>query len=225
MKRLIIVGGGKGADLVIDYLKKVREHDKFICGEESVEILGIVDDNTSGERGGVPVIGKVDDVRKYSPSEVVITCSSSKMQFRRIVYDKFREYEMMNVLISDDIEGEIGQGNFIFDNVRVGRFAKVGDNNVISSYTCINHHNRVGSSNLFGPGCMLSGSVTIGDNCTFGSGIIFENGIKVGNNCTIPSGTVVVGDLADNTRILAHIAPNMGFYVGSRVAGRRPQGK
>lgn len=221
-RELYIIGAGRGADVVIEYLRHMDSwHEE--C-QPPISIEGIFDDDSEfDQRLGIPVIGKVCEVNNLPP-ETLLCISSSNMGFRRKIWELFGQgrFFFMNILMSkpsSSCDIGLGQSNLVFPNVIMGPFAEINDNNVISTSTVINHHCKIGDGNLFGPGCMLSGSVTIGNNCTFGSGIIFEPRVVIEDNVSIVSGTVISKGTKVKTRtqIKAHIQLGNGIYQGDRV--------
>lgn len=214
VRKLFVVGAGKGADLVIRYFQELPSW----CLECRVpfSIEGVFDDNKTGDCLGVPILGKVSLVDSLPDGtlhieddmvvvdETVSLCiSSSNMKFRRQVYGAHRKRFFFEGVLRSRPKGYIGQGNLIFPRVTMDWFSTIGDNNVISTGAVINHHCHVGNGNLFGPGCMLSGSVTVGNNCLFGSGVIVEPCVTIGDDVHVASGTIIVSDVPSGTTIKA----------------------
>lgn len=221
----VIIGGGNGADLVIEYVLRGYGPcvilDDFRYGTGDAPLL----------KHDFPVIGPIDEqMQKMLDSDPPciwsVFISSSNMPFRRRVFEKYKNAAaFMNVVNSDICRTvSIGRSNIIFNGVTVGEFCVIGDNNVISSGSVINHHCKIGSGNLFGPGVMLSGSVTIGDNNTFGTGIFIEPGVVIGDNCSIASGSIIVGSIPSGSRVVAKRDPSMAVYLQT-VGVREPKEK
>ncbi len=212
-KNLIIIGAGRGVDVVLGWLKLEREKlEIWGVPGESMNVL-IVDDDPKKERftdlmgTAHPVHHSVSKmVNEFDPTDTMLALSMSNMPGRRKIFAEYSpEFNFANVGLGDYsvLFWGLGAGcsNTLFRGIIFEAGATIGDNNVISSGCVINHHCKIGSGNLFGPGCLLSGSVTIRDNCTIGSGVIFQPRVVVGNNVTIPSGCVVVRSIPDNTAI------------------------
>ncbi len=223
MKKLILLGGGMGAQSSIRYFKDTHE------------IYGVLDDVRTEPVNGIPVLGTIkDDVVNFSPDEFMlfITFSSHHtggMVARRQIYEKYSQtYEFVNMLRSNILCDSIGTGNFIFPGVNTDWWSTIGNNNVISAGNTFAHHTTIGSSCLFGPGNMLSCQIKVGDGCIFGSGIIVEPFVNIGNNVKIASGTVILQDIPDNSYVLADrsLNSNMAVYQGGRrvVTSKRKHG-
>jgi acetyltransferase-like isoleucine patch superfamily enzyme len=146
------------------------------------------------------------DKREYDSIIIALGGSLKSMQFRKKVYDFYKEKNIQfSNLISDDAnirDGvRMGQGNIIGSGVFIGAHSIIGENNFISYMTCIGHHNKIGNCNLFAPGVMMSGLVEIGDNCILTTGVNFIDKVKLGSNVILPLGYNVVRNLPDNTVI------------------------
>jgi len=165
--KIALIGNGKGGEIAEYYLT-----------------------HTPSE---VPKITFFKDTDIIPKGYKVLITFSKNMKRRREVYAQ--HVGKCTSLILSNIKCEVGECNFIFNNVTAGFKAKIGNNNVISSGVIINHHCTIGDGNLIGPGTVMAGSVTIGDNCNIGAGVTFEPGISIGDNSRIVSGANVVQSL------------------------------
>jgi len=205
---LIIIGGGKGAQLIIDWAKST-----------AWKIAGILDDNKEGEAFGHKILGAVSCLDAGGIIGKTLICSASSPRFRRHVWNLYHDdHNFINCFRSSVryLRPDYGAGNVVFPDVSFDVFSVIGNNNVISAGSVIAHHCTIGSHNLFGPGVHLSGSVTIGDGNLIGSCVVVEPNVKIGNDCVIPSGTVVVKDLRDGTKITVRMGIDDRVYGGER---------
>ena len=224
--RLIFIGGGKGAQIALrHFITKELEYGNQ-CGEPFYHTYWYVDDFktdtiTYGTNWIARRLGGVAELDSMNPHDSHLLCVVSRnMEFRREVFDKFRERMWVTMILSTGLDGvQIGRGNFVFRNVAFEDFCEVGDNNVISSGCIINHHNKIGSGNLLGPGCLFSGTVTVGDNCDIGAGVIVHPRVTIGNNCKIASGSIITANLPDGARVIAPTdhRNGTGVYQGDRI--------
>jgi acetyltransferase-like isoleucine patch superfamily enzyme len=211
-KRLILIGGGKGAQMTLQYVTELREEEAAVCHSHiTPQLYGILD-----QKDGPDVIGKPFEWIPEDDAEYTFFCTGSRdMRFRRKAFEFYRQYgEFLNVLESEI--KSVGQGNFVFEGVTFGRFSTLGDNNVVSCGCHFGHHNEIGSGNLFGPGCMTSGTVKIGDNCDFGAGVIVQPRVTIGDGCRIASGTVIVKNLLPGTDVKAEFLGGFSVFQGGR---------
>lgn len=195
-KKLLILGGGRGAVQTIDALHR----------SDSYEIVGILDDNQAlfeSEVLGYNVLGPISMVKKLweeGSFEQAIISFSTDIESRANLYYSLKEQGIPfanvvdnNVSIHSNVQ--IGEGNLIMSFCRLGSFSRLGCNNFLSAYVNIEHHCRVGDCCTFGPGVFLSSRVDIGDRVKFGTGIFIEPGICIGEDTIIASGSVITSDI------------------------------
>jgi len=201
IERILIIGGGNVAVLVLDILKRVP----------SQQAIGIVDDNPALIGTTVmdcPVLGNLKKVNQlwhddaFDAAALAIGILPARADF----FEKFaREgVPFTNIIDPSAIIGEgseMGSGNMIMAFCRLGPEAVIGDNNFLSAYVNIEHHNIMGSHCTFGPNVFMSGGVNIGSHVRFGTGISIEPRITIGDHVTIASGTVLTTHIPDNTLV------------------------
>ncbi len=195
-QRILLLGGGMGATLVLDVLTRVPNQ----------RAVGILDDNPKIQGKtvmGVPVIGRMDDIvslweRKAFDGAVIAI--STLLKLRNDLFNKFTALGIPfanvidpTVAVSSNVS--IGTGNVIFGFCRIGTCTTIGDNNFISAYVNIEHHNTLGDCCTFGPGLWTSGDVKLGSRIRFGTGIFVEPHIVIGDDSIVASGTVLTANV------------------------------
>lgn len=204
VEKVIIIGGGKGADVLIDIL----------LDDYSKRIVGIVDDNVKVMKNyEFPILDtSIQDFphkisRDYYDSVIIsIGSNFESMKKRHNIFEyyssegiKFTNVISKTAIIKKNVS--IGVGNIIGDDVYIGTQTTIGDNNSISYKAIIGHHNRIGDSNLIAPNFCSSGSVFIGSNSILPAGVTTLNRITIGNNVIIPIGYLVDKDIEDDFKI------------------------
>lgn len=200
--RLLLVGGGAAAVLVLDVV--------FRCNE--YKPVGILDDDKrlAGKTVfGVPVVGAIDravELWKEGFYDAVVISISTALVFRRKVFNALREQGIPFANVIDPsstvhMNVQMGQGNIILGKCRIGPCTIVGDNNFVSAYTNIEHHNRLGSHCTFGPAVCTSGLVEIESSVKFGTGIFIEPFVKIGEESVVASGAVLVAPVPPNSLV------------------------
>jgi len=195
-ERVLILGGGKSAIMVMD----------IILNNKFQKIAGILDDNK--EYHGKKLFGYeiqgpialIDDLMIQQSFDSVIISFSKPIEARSKLYMQLSQKGVKFANIIDDSviihrNVKLGRGNIVFAYSRIGVCSKIGNNNFISSYTNIEHHNILGNNCTFGPFVSTSGSVEIGDEVKFGTGILIEPGLKIGQESIISSGCVITNDI------------------------------
>lgn len=199
-KRILILGGGRGAVQVIDVILRKRDF----------KIVGILDDNPnlSGKTiFGYPIIGPIAKVLEMWENKFfdrLIISFTNDLKKRTQIYKIYKKYSIPfaniidpNVSIHSNIT--IGEGNIIMSFCRVGSCSIIGNNNFFSAYVNIEHHNVVNNHCTFGPGVLTSGGVNIGDCVKFGTGVFVEPGIRIGENSIIASGSILTSNIVPNS--------------------------
>ena len=194
--RIIIIGAGRGAVQVIDAINRLP----------NMRTVGIVDSNNdllNNTLMGVKIIGDLKSINKLKSSNIfdeAIIAFSNDIDARTKVFNELKEKEIQfaNIIdpsVSIHSNYDIGEGNIIIANSRVGACAVIGDNNFFSAFTGIEHHCKIGSGCTFGPGVITSSRVYIGDKVKFGTGIFIEPGINIGDNSIVASGSILTIDV------------------------------
>ena len=197
-ERVVIIGAGKGAEVVIDIL----------LDDPSKVIVGLVDDNVRELRNySFPVLDcTVNDfpdkygAEFYDTAIISIGANRRSMRVRSAI---FLDYEKRGVKFTNAISKsaeirrgvQLGVGNIVGAGCYIGTLTIIGNNNCINYGTNIGHHNVVGSHNLFAPGVFTSGSDTIGDSCILPAGVAMVNRAQIGNNVVVPVGYAISGNV------------------------------
>ncbi len=203
-ERVMLIGAGKGAEIVIDIL--LDDYDKHIVGlidtyAESFEIYPY-----PLIRCNVENFPQEIDANSYDSVIITFGSSLNTFQYRKKIFKLYEEHE---ILFSNAVEKNcnfrrnvgIGKGNIICGNSYFGTGTVIGDNNFISYGANIGHHNSMGSHNLIAPGFATAGFVNIGDGCIITTGVITRSKLSIGNNVVLPLGYTVLGDIEDNAII------------------------
>jgi sugar O-acyltransferase (sialic acid O-acetyltransferase NeuD family) len=199
--KILIIGGGTGADIVYDLLSN----------DQRAQIVGVADPAFNIlEAKGIPIksdfeITKINDmIVSGEVNSLLISINEMGIRKKFLEFAKEKSIELVNVISSNSAissSADFGMGLSIGDFSRLGADSYLGDNIFLSSYVNIDHHCTVGDNTTFGPGVFLSGRVVIGQNCVFGSMVSIEPKIVVGDNCTIASGSVITQDIPPNSLV------------------------
>lgn len=202
IKRVAILGAGRGSMQVIDLVSHINDTIAVALFDDDETIVGQIVD-------GVPVLDKLnfDKIAEYHSKGVfdyVANGIGGSCELRKKCFDELtkRGVPYINLIHPTAVIGDyvkMGSGNIILPMTHIGPHAKIGNDCFMTAKTSIEHHNIVGSHCTFGPGVMMSGSVTIGDCTKFGAGIFIEPKVIVGSNCKIASGSILISHVPDNS--------------------------
>ena len=203
-ERVVIIGAGKGAEVVIDIL--LDDHQKVIVGlvDDNVKSLNHYDYKISPY--GLFEFADKADRNMFDSVVISIGANLKSMELRAKIFNYYREREFnFTNVISKNIDirrnVKIGEGNLIGARVYIGTMTTIGDNNSISYGATIGHHNSIGSHNLIAPNVVTSGSVKIGNQCIIPAGVNVINRVSIGDNVVFPLGYNVVQNIEDGITI------------------------
>lgn len=199
-KSVAFVGGGMGAEVLLEKLKDLSQLDK---------VGGYFDDNEKKHLGGIKHLGeplRSSIHKRFINGEfdgIIITVTSS-IKFRREIMNLAEEFEIPLATFIDSNSfvcksAVIGAGSIVLDSARVGCKAQIGKNVFLSGFVNVDHHCEIGENSTFGPGVFFSGNVKTGTDNVFGSNIVIEPGLVIGDNCKVASGSVLTKNVPSAT--------------------------
>lgn len=202
--RIVVVGGGGHAKVLISVLKK----------SSSYELIGYTDVRDSGELLGIPYLGTDSVLETLAETNVgcfaalgvgKVTVNEERMRLAdRIVGLSFRLPEVISphALVNEDVT--IGDGTVVFDGAVINTGARIGRASIINTNSTVEHDCVIGDNVHLAPGANLSGGVSVGHNCMIGTGANVIQGIGICADCLIGAGTTVIKDITTS-----------GVYVGN----------
>lgn len=211
MEKIVVIGGGGHAKVVIGILKRIR----------SFKILGYVDPRDNGEILGVPYLG-ADSVlaqirKKYPKCSVAIGVGSvSVSEQREKIYNKIRllGFKMPAVISPEAIVNEnvsVGEGTVIVDGAVVNPGTTIGQCTIINTNSSVDHDSIIGDFVHIAPGVTVSGGVKVGKNSFLSVGSSVIQYKTIGANCMIGAGATVVKDCLE-----------AGTYLGTPARLKKP---
>lgn len=204
-ERIIIIGGGGHAKVIINILKKLQ---KF-------EIIGYVDLIDKNLILGIKYLG-TDEVLekwyKWGVRNVAIGIGQNGLNSKRFQIIKICEEIGFNIpniisptaIINQNIK--LGKGNQILDGVIINSGTIISDYNIINTGAIIEHDVSIGNYCHIAPGVIIGGEVKIGNYTMVGLGAKVKPGIYITDNCMIGAGGLVIKALSEP-----------GIYIGIPV--------
>jgi len=201
--KIIIIGGGGHAKVIINTLKKINKYD----------IMGYVSDENTGKILGINYIGNDDCLTELYNNKIKTAALgigqvmlSSKRLDVVISLKKIGFYlpslVSPDAIINSDVY--IGEGTQILDGVIINSGTQIGNFSIINTNATIEHDCIVGDYCHIATRATLSGGVEVGDFSMIGSNAVIVQYKKISANTLIGSGGVVIKDI---------IEP--GIYVGN----------
>ena len=194
MNRLIIIGAGGHGKVIADIALKIGYSDIFF-----------VDDCTTGDCMGFPIIGTSADTEKLNDGATDFIIGIGSNTVRKIISRKYNLNWATLVHPSAQIavKTSLGKGTVIMANAVVNAGADIGKHCIINSGAVVEHDNILGDYVHISPRSALGGTVRIGAETHIGIGATLINNVSVCESCIIGAGAVVVKNINDS-----------GTYVG-----------
>jgi len=195
MDKIVIVGGGGHAKVIISIIRKLNKY----------EILGYTDFKSKGSLLGIKYLG--DDevlkeiIKKHNRCCAVIGVGSVDVSNKRKLMK--HKLELLgftlpvivspNCIINENVN--IDKATVIFDGVVINSYSVIGECAIINTNSTIEHDCFVGNFVHIGPGAVLAGNVKIGDSSIVGASATIITSKNICSNCIIGAGAVVVSDI------------------------------
>ena len=194
MDKIIIIGGGGHAKVLINIIKKLKQY----------EILGYTDDINHGQILGVRYLG--DDsilesiIKDHKNCFAALGVGQINLSMnRKNIVERIQKFGFKfpyiisdNAIINEDVV--IENGTVVFDGVVINSGARIGKFCIINSNSTVEHDCNLNDFIHVAPGVTLGGGVEIGEGSFIGLGASIIPYKKVMKNCLIGSGSVVTKD-------------------------------
>lgn len=203
LEKIIIIGGGGHAKVLISVIKK----------SSLFEIVGYVDIIDRGTILGVKNIGNdniLDEIYSRGILKAAMGVGQVVVSLKRFeIIQKIKEigFSFPIILSKDAIVNDavsIEEGSQVFDGVVINSGTTIGTFSVINTNSTIEHDCIIGNFCHIASSAVLSGGVEIGSLSMIGSNAVVIQNKKICTNCMIGAGSVVTQNLTEE-----------GVYVGN----------
>jgi acetyltransferase EpsM len=210
-EKIIIIGAGSQARIILYVLSKIGDS----------EVIGFIDtfnnpDIWGKEINGKPVLGNIDSLDKYPPSEglKVIPAIHNTIQKRNIVSDLIKKGYSFKTLIHPDAKiadsAKIGEGSIIMEDNHIDIDVTIGRFVVLHRGSMVHHDTVLGDFVFVSPGSNIGGRVTIGEGTIIYLSTTIISNVSIGENSIIGAGTVVIKDVKPNVKVVGVPAKIIG---------------
>lgn len=201
IKKIIIIGGGGHAKVLIDCLQYNNK-----------EIFGIIDPHLEkGDRiNGLNVLGGDEFLDNINPNNTILVNaigSTGKNTLRKKIFQHYKKRNFCfsqifhpSITIASDVS--FSEGTQVMAGVIIQPGVRISENTLINTKVSIDHDCYIGEHCHLAPGVTISGGVKIGNNVHIGTGSSIIEGVNIGNNVVIGAGTTIVNDIIDNHKII-----------------------
>lgn len=202
MTRVIVIGSGGHAKVVIDMLRLL-----------AVEIAGVATADTARHGTsfeGIEVIGGDDAVLGHDRQGLRLVNgigSTGNAAERRRIFDMFKtEGFVFQTLIhpqawmADGVA--FGEGSQAMLRSAIQPGCRIGRNAIINTGAVVDHDCIIGDHAHVAPGAILSGAVRVGDGAHIGTGACVIQGIEIGAGALVGAGAAVVRDVPPGSTVV-----------------------
>jgi len=191
----LVIGSGGHSRVVISIL---QEPEKM-----KYEIIGVLDLQTPKNNEkilGVPVLGKVDTLKKFCNKAPYLFLSIGENALRKEYFELgqnlgFQFPNLISNTVNVSPEVCLGKGNIICPLVHFGPCSVVGNNNIINTRSILEHESSIANHSHLAPGSVVCGRAKIGDEVFLGANATVIENITVANQTVIGAGTVVIKNI------------------------------
>jgi len=188
---VVIMGAGGHALVLIEILRRLNATilgATTIHSEEQESILG------------VPIIGGDENIRRWSPSEIVLVNANGMVatgrtsrvvcatQMRSLGY-VFRSVIDPWALVSES--ANLGEGCQVMAGAIIQANVTIGPDTIINTGAKIDHDCYIARDCHICPGATLTGGVNVGKGSVLSAGVVVVPEISIRENSFIKAGTVV----------------------------------
>ncbi len=196
--KLVIVGSGGHASVVLDAAEQMNHWSSFI----------VLDEKPNG------VVLTVDDLYqqrlKYKDSSDFFVAIGDNVVRKRMLEElELEGFSLATIIHPSAIVASsvvIEEGSCVFARAVLNPFVQIDKGVIINTSASIDHHSSIGSFTHICPGAVLAGNVKVGQGCFVGTGAVISNQITITNEVTLGAGAVVVKSIEET-----------GTYVGVPV--------
>lgn len=200
--KIIIVGGGGHAKIIVDIISKLNKY----------EIEGIVEKNQNFDNSLNEYPFYYGDeylqyfYKKGIKNAVLGVGGFKDNKVRKKLFNHMSSigFKIENIIdptaiISKSIK--IGTGNTIFPGVVINTGVNIADNVIIATGTTIDHDTRIDNHVLVSAGVTIGGYCHIEEGSLIALGANIVSGVRIGNNSLIAAGSTVVNNIKENSKV------------------------
>jgi UDP-perosamine 4-acetyltransferase len=192
IEKIIIIGAGGHAKVIIDILRTSSEYD----------FVGLIDPQHLGKTIlGVPVIGddsKLEMIYEEGVRTVFVAIGNNQQRGQISNYVKKIGFSITNAIsnysyVSSTVK--LGEGIAIMPGAVINPDSYIGDNSIINTGSTIDHDCIISKNVHIAPGCNIAGNVKIGEGSFIGIGTKIIPDISVGSSTIIGAGSLVTTNI------------------------------
>jgi sugar O-acyltransferase (sialic acid O-acetyltransferase NeuD family) len=171
---------------------------------------GVLDDSSTGDHYGVPIVGLPDDWRRFLDDvEFVVAMGDASRRLalgRAIVEAGGRVRSVVHPSAYVSPFAGVGRGVSVLHGASVHPSARLGDFVILNAHASIDHDCVLEDGATIGPGVTFPGRVTVLEGASVGAGATVLPGRTVGRGAVVGAGAVVTRDVPDGATVAGNPA-------------------
>lgn len=191
MSRVVLVGAGELARVVVSLLRDVPGLEPVACAVDAEHLGAVAID--------LPVVPLEELERRHPPGEhEALVCvgyrrvNRGREELTSAVSD--RGYAIASLVhpaawVSPD--AELGPGCIVFPRAVVEPHASVGAGTILWSGAVVAHDSSLGAFCFLAPNATVAGNATLGERTFVGANATVRDGIALGADCIVGAGALV----------------------------------
>jgi sugar O-acyltransferase (sialic acid O-acetyltransferase NeuD family) len=195
MSGLLLVAAGGLAREVIEVVRVARA----FTGD--LRVLDDAPQTWGGELNGVPVVGGLEEVKRYEGHEIVL-CAGRGVVRRSLVRrlaDLGVEPERYATVLHPSAQVppscSVGRGSVLLAHTVLTANVHVGDHVVTMPHVTLTHDDQVADFVTLCAGVSLGGTVCVGSGAYLGMNASVREGVSLGDDTVLGMGSVLLEDL------------------------------
>jgi sugar O-acyltransferase (sialic acid O-acetyltransferase NeuD family) len=204
MDKLVLVGTSSLAAEILDFIERYQLYEVvgFTVNESYIK------ENTFLGKPVFP-IEELDNHIDKNHVKLFSTISwyNYLNRARKKVFDELKSkgYVFANLISPHAIVNakEIGEGNWVLDNVNIRYGVSIGNDNVFDTGCFVSHYSVIGNHNFLCGYCAVAGHCLLGDRNFIGLKSTIYNRVSVGDMCVVGGNAIVKKDLPDFSLVVA----------------------
>jgi acetyltransferase EpsM len=203
MKRVIILGGKGNGSVIAAAIRHANSN-----GYSEWTFYGYLNDreNKGAMIDGMPVVGKLDDIKKYMEEEFYFINTIFRIDGNAERINLFESLNIPDEKLALFIHPQayvaesviLGPGSVVMPNVSLSPGSVFGKNNIIMANALVGHDNSIGSYCHFAAQSCTGANLKIGNGVHIGLNATIRENLQIGDNSTVGMGSVLTKDVKEN---------------------------
>ena len=195
---LIVIGSGGFGRETVEVVRAVN------ADRPTWDLLGFLDDDPAlhgTEIDGVPVLGRIDDVKRFGAAEVVVCTGhpgnyfSRKRIVERLGLPPTRYATIVHPTVVLPTTAFLGEGSVLLAHVVATAGVRIGSHVAVMPGVVFTHDDVIEDFATFGAGVRLAGRVHVEEGAYVGSGALVREDRTVGAWSLVGMGAIVTKDV------------------------------